>query len=346
MAIPHDSTHRQVNPHLESSGSDHYTIKSYDPVFQVCDLYPAGSHQRGILKDVPIMQQTASTWETQVNHDPELDPDQILDPEQWGQTCRGPRAGTSTPVKPGDLALVQFLGESQSDPVIIGFLRWKGDYGIPWVANQTIGRRDDKYKQRLPQDDATFKDRYDFLHPSGSWVRYTRDGSITLSTAPADNARAFFTLTREGRIKIQARDEKKNNYLVRLEFTPNKEGNGEGRIAIGPEDDAANIWFTPHGDVHIRSRMDRRVSLLADGAGTQAGLELDAGKGNVLLACGTSSGSHAAAGGGDCQGLRGARAWDPEKTCFIQMNAEGDMQIGAPRSLKIYAGSAHIDVGG
>lgn len=343
MPAPKDPNHRQVNPHRESTGSDYYTVKKYDPVLQLCDLYPGGTHQRGILTKVPIAQIGASSWEDQIFHEPALS--SKMDPEQWGQVCRGPKAGVSWPIQPGDLALVQFRGESQSDPVITAFMRQDLGLGIPWTANQAIGRRDDKYKQRLPQDDAKLKDRYDVLLPSGAWIRSTKEGSITLSTPPVHNARCFLSLDSEGRIKIEGRDQFENNYIVRFEMTPNK-GQGEARIAVGPDTDSSFVWFTAEGDVHVRAQNNKRISLLADGE-TSVGMELDASKGQLFMACGQSVGIAAVESSGEgCAGLRGGRAWDPAQTSFIQMNAQGDMQINAPRSLRVYAGSVAVDVGG
>ncbi|MCD8487898.1 MAG: hypothetical protein LRZ84_14470 [Desertifilum sp.] len=236
-----DSGHRRVSPGRESIGSDLYTVISYDPKWQTCDLQASSTNQRGSLKQVPIVQYFGGSWESQAFHKPELPK---TDTARFGNCTRGARWGISLPIQPGDKAIVNFLGESQADPVIVGFLRNTGDAGIPWAANQLIAGNNNPYTGALPEDAHWEGDRFDVLLPTGAWVRSTGSGSWTISTPPAHLAKSFISLDAAGKITLRARNEE--TYNIRLEFDPNKP---EGKIVV----DDSWIEFK-EGNITLRAK--------------------------------------------------------------------------------------------
>jgi hypothetical protein len=248
----YEDGHRRVSPGRESNGTDWYTVLRYDPTWQLCDLAPASSNQRGIIRSVPIAQPFGGAWELQTFHDPVLE--RIVEPAHWGECPRGPRWGTSLPIQEGDMARVSFAGEGSSDPVIVGFMRWRGDYGIPWVANQVLAGIENDYTEQTPLDDDLLPDRWDILLPSGAWVRSTESGSWTIATAPVHRPVAWASLDGvSGKIKIKARND--DNYHIHAEFDP---VSLEGRIAIGVLEDSSFIEFKD-GNIRIRAKGDFKV---------------------------------------------------------------------------------------
>lgn len=244
----YDEGHRRVSPGRESNGTDWYTVLRYDPVWQLCDLAPASSNQRGVLRSVPIAQPFGGAWELQIFHKPDLE--RIVDPAHWGECPRGPRWGTDLPIQEGDMARVSFAGEGSSDPVIVGFLRWRGDYGIPWVANQVLGGIENDYTEQTPLDDDLLADRWDVLLPSGAWLRSTESGSWTIATAPVHRPVAWASIGFDGKIKIKSRND--DAYQFHAEFNP---VSLEGRIALGPIEDSSFIEFKD-GNIRIRAKGD------------------------------------------------------------------------------------------
>lgn len=248
----YDENHRRVSPGRESNGTDWYTVLRYNPEWQVCDLAPASSNQRGVLESVPIAQSFGGAWELQVFHKPTLE--RIVEPAHWGECPRGPRWGQALPIQEGDMARVSFAGEGSSDPVIVGFMRWRGDYGIPWVANQVLAGIENDYTEQTPEDDDILADRWDILLPSGAWARSTESGSWTFATAPVHRPVAWASLDGvTGKIKIKSRND--DNYNVHLEFDP---VSLEGRIAIGKLEDSSFIEFKD-GNIRIRAKGDFKV---------------------------------------------------------------------------------------
>lgn len=248
--MSYSSEHRRVSPARESTGSDLYTVLAYDPIAQTCDLASASINQRGTLTAVPISQAFGGAWELQAGHQPQI---ATTDPSRWGDCQRGPRWGMNLPIQPGDMAKVGYVGESMSDPVIVAFYRWRGDYGIPWVANQVLGHRDNDYTKQTPQDDAEPADRFDILLPTGAWIRSTQSGSWVIATNPVNFAKTWLSLDAEGKIKLKARNSE--NYTVHFELDAEKE---EIRLAAGELDDASYLEFK-NGDVVIRAKKDLKV---------------------------------------------------------------------------------------
>lgn len=240
--------HRRVSPGRESTGTDFYTVLRYDPIWQVCDLASASSNQRGTLRSVPIGQPFGGAWELQTFHKPALE--RVVEPAHWGECPRGPRWGQSLPIQEGDMARVSFGAEGSSDPVITGFMRWRGDYGIPWVANQVLGDIKNDYTEQTPLDDDILADRWDILLPSGAWMRSTESGSWTIATAPTHRAVAWASLGFDGKIKIKSRDDEA--YKFHAEFDPVSQ---EGRIVLGKIEDGSYIEFKD-GNIHIRAKGD------------------------------------------------------------------------------------------
>ncbi|MBD2019354.1 hypothetical protein H6F43_04045 [Leptolyngbya sp. FACHB-36] len=237
--------HRRVSPGRESVGSDLYTVLSYNPIEQTCDLAPASINQRGTLTAVPIAAGFGGAWELQQSHRPKVAGS--VNPKTYGNVARGPRWGENYPIQPGDMCRVCYIGESMSDPVITEFVRWRGDLGVPWVANQVLSQPND-YTEATPIEEDEPVDRYDLLLPSGAWLRSSKKGSWTIATPPVDRARNFITLNADGSIKIKARGEKQ--YTIHLEFDPNKE---QGRICVGSLEGGSYLEFKD-GDITLRAR--------------------------------------------------------------------------------------------
>jgi len=240
--------HRRVSPGRESTGTDWYTVLRYDPIWQLCDLAPASSNQRGVLRSVPVGAAFGGAWELQTFHKPALE--RVVEPGNWGECPRGPRWGQSLPIQEGDMARVSFAAEGSSDPVITGFMRWRGDYGIPWVANQVLGGIENDYTEQTPLDDDILADRWDILLPSGAWMRSTESGSWTIATAPVHRAVAWASLGFDGKIKIKSRDDEA--YKFHAEFDPVSQ---EGRIVLGKLEDGSFIEFKD-GNINIRAKGD------------------------------------------------------------------------------------------
>jgi hypothetical protein len=267
-----DDGHRKVSPGRESTGTDFYTVLQYYPDRQTCDLAPASTNQRGVLKSVPIAQPFGGAWELQSFHEPKLD--RVVNSEHWGECPRGARWGQSLPIQQGDMARVSFAGEGQCDPIIVGFMRWRGDYGIPWVANQALSVEND-YTKSTPPDDDVLNDRWDVLLPSGAWIRSTESGSWTIATAPVHRAIAFISLGYDGKITIKSRDDA--SYKVHMEFDAIA---NYGRIAIGELESSSFIEFRD-GNINIRAAKDLNLygaNIFANcgaggGSGSGAGLE-------------------------------------------------------------------------
>ncbi len=243
---------RKVYPANNSVGSDLFTVLTYDPIHQTCDLAPASVNQRGVMTQVPIAQTFAGAWENQQFHRPAV---AKTDSKTWGTAPRGARWGMNLPIQPGDLALVLYAGESASDPVIVAFYRWRGDYAVPWLANQVIGTRDNEFKKALPQDDAETADRFDVLLPSGGWLRSTKLGSWVMATGPVDAAKAWLVLDQEGRIKLKARS-KDGDYTVHLEMDAVQQC---VRLAFGESDNTSHIELNKAGDIVLRARRNIQV---------------------------------------------------------------------------------------
>jgi hypothetical protein len=265
-----NSSNRRVNPSREMVGSDLYTVAQYYPEFQTCDLYPASINQRGQLTQVPIRSPFAGSWEAKAGHQPQVA--SLSDPNQFGNAPRGPRWGMNLPIEPGDMAVVEYLGESMSDPVISGFLCWRGSYAVPWMANQVLSQQND-YTEQTPEDDDLVQGRFDLLLPSGAWLRSTHAGSWVMATSPVDRAKAFVALHSDGKIKIKSRAGE--HYAVHLEFDPETES---GRIVLGKLEDGSFIEFKD-GNVTIRAKKQIRLmgeEIRGDARAAGTGTAMDA----------------------------------------------------------------------
>jgi uncharacterized protein YidB (DUF937 family) len=247
MPSSFDSNHRRVNPARESTGSDLYTVTGYDAIAQTCDLAPATINQRGTLANVPICCGFGGSWENQIGHRPAVQP---ANAEMWGNAPRGPRWGQSLPIQPGDVARVAYVAESMSDPVIVGFYRWRGDYGIPWVANQVLGKRDNPYTQQLPPDDGEVYGRYDLLLPTGAWTRSGQMGSWTMATAPVHLPKAWFALDASGKVRIRARSGEDYDMIFELDAEAKT-----ARLAVGELDSSTHIEIK-QDDIILRAKRD------------------------------------------------------------------------------------------
>jgi uncharacterized protein YidB (DUF937 family) len=243
----YDSNHRRVSPARESTGSDLYTVLAYDPIAQTCDIAPATMNQRGTMSAVPIHCAFGGAWENQVGHKPAV---QATNSERWGNAPRGPRWGQSLPIQPGDVARVAYVAESMSDPVIVGFYRWRGDFGLPWVANQVLGKRDSPYNQQLPADDGDVADRYDLLLPSGAWMRSGNLGSWTMATAPVHLPKAWFALDASGKVRIRARSGEDYDMIFELDAEAKT-----ARLAVGELDSSTHIEIK-QDDIILRAKRD------------------------------------------------------------------------------------------
>lgn len=250
----YDSNHRRVKPSRESTGSDLYTVTSYDAIAQTCDLSPMTVNQRGKLMNVPICQAFGGAWERQIGHKPAVQP---VDAELWGNAPRGPRWGVSLPIQPGDVARVAYVAESMSDPVITGFYRWGGNYGIPWVANQVLGKRDTHYSQQLPPDDGDVYGRYDLLLPTGAWTRSGNKGSWTMATAPVHLPKAWMALDASGKIRLRARSGDDEYDMI---FELDAEAK-TARLSVGPLNSSSHIEIKD-GDIVLRAK--RKVLVFAE----------------------------------------------------------------------------------
>lgn len=250
-----DNSHRRVNPARESTGSDLYTVLRYNPITQTADLAPASTNQRGALSEVPVCVGFGGAWEIQSNHEPKVS---TVNVDLWGDCPRGPRWGTNYPIQPGDMVRVEYQGEMMSDPVVTGFFRWRDGYGVPWVANQVLGKRDNDYSKQLPQDDAGTDNRYDLLLPTGAWLRSGAGGSWAIATPPVHFPMAWVSVAADGKVKIKGRGASESEYTAHLELDP---AAGEARLALGSLDDSAHIELK---DGNITLRAKKRIQFYAE----------------------------------------------------------------------------------
>ena len=185
-----------------------YTVLSYNPIFNACDLSPAGQSAKGILRDVPIACFWGGTSESQQSHYPRFPPEAIAPAPRWGVVY---------PVQPGDFAQVDFLGGDQSSAVITGFIcNWRGTRGPAYLA-QEIGE--------------PIKNRYDVLLPSGAWLKSLEDGSWIIAAAPAKSPACSITLKADGSVVINAPGG------VHITNDAESTINGKGIVVIGGMDD-------------------------------------------------------------------------------------------------------------
>lgn len=241
---------RRIDPFRNSLGSDLFVVERYDPQFQTCDLAPASINQRGKLSQVPIFCMFGGAWELSSHYEPSLGLD--VDTEQWGNAPRGARWGMNVPIQPGDMARVEYQGESASDPVITAFFRWRGDFSPAWLANQVFSESNE-FTRETPDSDDVLADRFDILLPSGAWMRSTQDGAWTICTPPVNRPNAWFSLFPNGQIKLKARDD--DDYQIHLEFDPRSK---EGRISVGALEDSTFIEFKD-GNLRIKAQHDIRL---------------------------------------------------------------------------------------
>lgn len=138
------------------TSEDLYQVIAYFPESYTCNLAPATQNARGILRNVPIGCFWGGSWDAQQRYSP---------PFPNGARV-GSRWGIGFPVQQGDYAVVRYL--DQTTAYIAAFLPgWRGVRG-PAYQGQQIGE--------------PIVDRFDLLHPSGSWVRILQDGTWKLTT--------------------------------------------------------------------------------------------------------------------------------------------------------------------
>ncbi|MGL5059906.1 MAG: hypothetical protein ACRC62_07975 [Microcoleus sp.] len=220
-----------------------YEIVTYDPLTQTCSLSPLGSLQRGALSSVPISCRFGGSWEQQ-----ELRNGQLANGEQWGNAPRGARWGTAFPIEPGDIALVAFVEDWQSEPVIIGFMPAEGDRGPAWVANQVHSNKND-FTTETPASDDEIVGRGDILLPNGFWARALADSSMVVSTAPIDRPTTFMVLNADGSFKFKARNADQYNVSIEMDATTEA-----ARVVVG----GSAIEFKD-GDIILRAKRNIRM---------------------------------------------------------------------------------------
>lgn len=213
-----------------------YSVLYYDPLRSLCDLRSENSSVSGNLYEIPVLIPFGGSEETAQDTFPEW-----FAPLGWGQfsteTEEGiyntPRWGVSYPIQPGDFALVEWLG-SPAEPFVTAFSRLTADIAPAIVA---LGF-DNFYAESTPT--SVESDRYDLLLPTGAWLTSHQDGSWTIATPPVHNARNFFSQFADGRVRLWARSESEDDYLLRLDFDPTS---GQITVETIPEN-SSTIKFT------------------------------------------------------------------------------------------------------
>lgn len=184
--------------------ADLYQIISYDAQSYTCNLAPATQNARGILRNVPIGCFWGGSWEIQQRYSPPF-PDRASSGSRWG---------IGFPVQKGDYAIVRYL--DQTTAYIAAFLPgWRGVRG-PAYAGQQAGE--------------PIADRFDLLHPSGSWVRILQDGTWKLTT-PENSV--TITIDAGGAVTVDAAQINLNGGV---HINGNADINGKRVMVIGGKD--------------------------------------------------------------------------------------------------------------
>jgi hypothetical protein len=226
-----------------------YMIQLYDPLRQRCTIVPYTPEGGPILTDVPLGIGWNGSWERQQQYGGTIA--QMAGADQWGNSPRGPVWGQTHPIEPGDIVLIQYLGQ---DPIITAIVPDLSamHHSPAWVANQVHSNPNDFTKETPAADDEP-QGRYDTLLPSGAWMRALHDGSWVVATCPVDRPKAFLVLNADGSFKIKARDA--DQYNIHVEFDANTES---GRICVGPSEGGSAIEFKD-GDITIRAKKNIRL---------------------------------------------------------------------------------------
>ena len=230
-----DMSDPSVNPAVGLHMPERFIVENFYPETGEVDLIPDTLTQRGRLSRVPVKAPFGGSWEAQQSVEEGVA--SFFSGESWGNSARGPRWGMHLPVEPGDIAIVQYMGGGQSDPVVTAFIRGNGDFTVAWTANQVLSEQND-YTDETPDDDGLLDGRFDLLLPSGAWLRSGFEGSWTIATPPVDRAKSFVSLHPNGRIVVKARAGEE--YKIHLEFDPATE---TGRIVVGSLENGSVIEF-------------------------------------------------------------------------------------------------------
>lgn len=236
-----------------------FRVRSYDPIFQRCDLDNFSQSQAGTKFAVPIGQLHGGVG---LRNQKDYSAWGAASAQVEGVTIDGPRWGVALPIQVGDIAQVELI---DGEDTIVCFFRQRGEAGPAVVA---LGLADSLYRQSIPPEDLLAADRFDVLLPTGAWARANAAGGWTIATAPVDNPRAFAVLFPNGSVRVWGRTNSPDDYNLRLDMNPDGElftlqtlsGNSV-TATISIEANTGRISIVNEADVVLRSPQDFKIEV-------------------------------------------------------------------------------------